>query len=52
MTPAPVRAAGQRLDVLDQGIARVDVDAGVLIGEGRPVMAGGVGLQARLIHAK
>ena len=36
---ASVGAAGQGLDVLDQRIACIDVDAGVLVGQGRPVVA-------------
>ena len=30
----PVRAAGQWLDVLHQGVTRIDVDAGILVGQG------------------
>ena len=48
----PVGAAGQGLDVLDQRVARIDIDAGVLVGQGWPVVAGGVRLQARLIRAR
>ncbi len=53
----PVGAARQGLDVLDQCVARVNVDAGVLVGQGRPIVAlifvgGGVRLQARLIRAR
>jgi hypothetical protein len=36
--------------VLDQSVARVDVDAGVLVGEGRAVVA--LFAQAGLIRAK
>ena len=39
MTPGRSVAAGQRLDVLDQRVAGIDVDAGVLVGQGRPVVA-------------
>jgi len=43
--------------VLDQGVARIDIDAGVLVGQGRPIVAlifvgWGVRLQARLIRAR
>jgi hypothetical protein len=48
----PVCAACQGLYVLDQGVARIDIDAGVLVGQGRPIVAGGVRLQARLIRAR
>jgi len=43
-----VGALGQRLDVLDQRVARVDIDARFLVREGRSVV---VGLQAGLIPA-
>ena len=47
-----VGAARERLDALDQRVAGVDVDAGFLVGQGRPIVAGGVRLQARLIRAR
>ena len=47
-----VGALRQRLDVLDEVVARIDVDAGVLVGEGGPIVARGVRLQAGLIHAR
>ena len=37
---APVGAPGERLDVLDQGVAGIDVDARFLVGQGRLVVAG------------
>ena len=33
------RGAGQRLDGLDQGVAGIDVDAGLAVGYGRAVVA-------------
>ena len=59
-----VRAACERLDVLDELVACIDVDARVLVGEGWPIVAtivgqgvgsgvgGRVGLQAGLIRAR
>ena len=34
----PARRLGQRLDGLDQGVAGIDIDAGVAVGDGRAVV--------------
>ena len=34
----PPRRPGQRLDGLDQGVAGIDVDAGIAVGDGRAVV--------------
>ena len=47
-----VGGPGQRLDMLDQGVAGIDVDTSILVGQGGPVVAGVVGLQAMLIRAR
>jgi hypothetical protein len=38
--------------MIHQRVARIDIDTGILVGQGRIVVAGGVRLQAVLFRAR